>query len=158
VLAAEPDDEPIDQTGNTFVQGNADYYAGGVTAARGTAKQAVRSQTARPDGVVGAPNTGTAAASGIDRSRNAAVVRRDWDCPFPPEAELEQVNAMAVTVAVVVSAQGAPLEAKPLSDPGFGFGRAAQRCAMRQPYSAALGRSGLPRASTINIIVNFVRQ
>jgi protein TonB len=157
VLTAEPTpDEPLDLTGDAFVQGNADYYAGGITASKGTSTEAVRNQAARSDGVVG--GTGTAPASSIDRSRAAGTVGTNWDCPFPAEAELEQINYQQVRVAVTVSAQGKALEVKVIGDTSFGFGRAAQRCALSKAYIPALDRGGNPITTTVPIVVTFVRR
>jgi protein TonB len=157
VLTAEPTpDEPLDLTGDAFVQGNADYYAGGITAAKGTSTQAVRNQGARADGVVG--GTGTAPASAVDRSRPAGTPEKNWDCPFPAEAELEQINYQQVRVAVTVSPEGKALDVKVIGDTGFGFGRAAQRCALRKAFIPALDRGGNPITATIPIVVTFVRR
>ncbi len=157
VLTAEPDpDEPLDLTGNAFVQGNADSYAGGVTASKGTATQAVRSRVARGDGVVG--GTGTAAASAVDRSRRAEPVETNWDCPFPAESDVEQINYQQVNVAVTVSSQGKALDVKVLGSPGFGFGRAAQRCGLGKTFLPALDREGSPVTTTIQIKVTFKRR
>lgn len=157
VLTAEPDpDEPLDLTGDAFVQGNADFYAGGVTASKGTATQAVRNVQARADGVVG--GVGTAPASAVDRSRPAAPQQRNWNCPFPPESDIEQINYQNVTVSVTVSAAGKPLDVKVLSNGGFGFGPAAQRCALSKVFLPALDREGNPITTTIPIIVNFERR
>jgi protein TonB len=157
VLTAEPDpNEPLDLTGDSFVQGNADVYAGGITAAKGTATQAVRSPRARGDGVVG--GTGTAPATGVDRSRPAGTLQKNWDCPFPAEAELEQVNYQQVNVAVTVAANGKALEVKVIGNTSFGFGRAAQRCALSKTFVPALDRSGTPVTTTIPIVVTFVRR
>jgi protein TonB len=141
-------------TDNSFVQGNADYYAGGITASKGTATTAVRDRAARPDGVVG----GTGTAPGVDRSRAAGTVERNWDCPFPAEAELEQINYQQVRVAVTVSAAGKALDVKVIGDPSFGFGRAAQRCALGKTFIPALDRAGNAITTTIPIVVTFVRR
>lgn len=157
VVTAEPDpDEPIDLTGNSFVQGNADFYAGGVTASKGTSTEAVRNRAARADGVQG--GTGQAPASAVDRSRPAGTLQRNWDCPFPPEAELEQINFQQVNVAVTVSDKGRALDVKVLGETNFGFGRAAQRCALSKTFVPALNRDGLPITTTIPIVVTFVRR
>jgi periplasmic protein TonB len=157
VLTAEPTpDEPLDLTGNAFVQGNADYYAGGVTAAQGTGTQAVRAPAARADGVVG--GTGSAPASGVDRSRAAGTVERNWDCPFPAEADLEQINYQQVRVAVTVSETGRALDVKVIGDTSFGFGRAALRCALSKAFVPALDREGHPVTMTIPVMVTFVRR
>lgn len=155
VLTAEPTpDEPLDLTGDAFVQGNADYYAGGVTASKGTSTQAVRNPAARPDGVVG----GTGTAPAVDRSRAAGTTDKNWDCPFPAEAELEQINYQQVRVAVTVSPLGKPLDVKVIGDTSFGFGRAAQRCALGKTFIPALDRGGNPITTTIPIVVTFVRR
>jgi protein TonB len=157
VLTAEPTpDEPLDLTGDAFVQGTADYYAGGITASKGTATQAVRSTAARGDGVVG--GTGTAPSSGVDQSRAAGTVDRNWDCPFPAESDLEQINYQQVRVAVTVSAQGKALDVKVIGDTSFGFGRAAQRCALGKTFTPALDRGGNAITTTIPIVVTFVRR
>jgi protein TonB len=157
VLTAEPDpNEPLDLTDNAFVQGNADFYAGGVTAAKGTSTEAVRQRQARADGVVG--GTGTAPATGVDRSRPAGTLQKNWDCPFPAEAELEQINYQQVNVAVTVSASGRPLDVKVLGSTSFGFGRAAQRCALGKTFVPALDRTGTAVTTTIPIVVTFVRR
>jgi periplasmic protein TonB len=157
VLTAEPaPDEPLDLTDNAFVQGNADHYAGGITASKGTATQAVRNPAARPEGVIG--GTGTAPAPAVDRSRAAGTVEKNWDCPFPAEAELEQINYQQVRVAVTVSAQGRALEVKVIGDSSFGFGRAAQRCALGKTFVPALDRTGNAITTTIPIVVTFVRR
>jgi protein TonB len=157
VLTAEPTpDEPLDLTGNSFVQGNADYYAGGVTAAKGTGTQAVRAPAARADGAVG--GTGRAPASTVDRSRAAGTVETNWDCPFPAEAELEQINYQQVRVAVTVSGNGRALDVKVIGDTSFGFGRAAQRCALSKTFVPALDREGHPVTMTIPVMVTFLRR
>ncbi|HTV20477.1 MAG TPA: hypothetical protein VMG12_17455 [Polyangiaceae bacterium] len=156
VLTAEPTpDEPLDLTGDAFVQGNADFYAGGITASKGTSTQAVRNPAARAEGVVG--GTGTAPA-GEDRSRAAGTTVKNWDCPFPAEADLEQINYQQVRVAVTVSPQGKALEVKVIGDTSFGFGRAAQRCALGKPFIPALDRGGNAITTTIPIVVTFVRR
>jgi protein TonB len=157
VLTAEPTpDEPLDLTGDAFVQGNADYYAGGITASKGTSTQAVRNQAARADGVVG--GTGTAPASAVDLSRSAGITEKNWDCPFPAEADLEQINYQQVRVAVTVSAQGKPLDVKVIGDTSHGFGRAAQRCALKKTFIPALDRAGNPLTTTVSLVVTFVRR
>jgi len=50
VLTQDPDpNEPVDLTGDGFVSGTSDRFAGGVTAANGTATNAVRDLRAQPD-------------------------------------------------------------------------------------------------------------
>ncbi|MFO0638294.1 MAG: energy transducer TonB [Polyangiaceae bacterium] len=152
-------DEPVDLT-NSFVTGTGSTYAGGTTMAAGTATAAVRAPTASPTGVVG--GTGTAAPvapAGPDRSRNAGLGgSKSWnDCPFPPEADVDNIDQAAVLVQVSVNPDGRPGQAKVLSDPGHGFGRAARACAMQRTYQTALDRDGKPVAGVFTANVTFAR-
>jgi protein TonB len=158
VLAAEADpNEPLDLTGNTFVVGTADTYSGGITASGGTAKGPVYDQTAKPSGVVGGTGTKPTSNSSVDLSRPAAPVSRNWNCPFPPEADIEQINYMRVSVVVQVNSEGNPKSVEVLNDPGFGFGRAARQCALKQSYRSALNREGKAIAHSLATVVKFER-
>lgn len=159
VLTAK-DDEPLDLTGNTIVQGNADTYAGGVTAAKGTSTAPVYDRNARPTGVVG--GRGTADVPPVDMSRAAKPASADWNCShlFPPEADAEDVNHALVSIVVNVRPNGTPesvtiLNANP---PKLGFERAARSCALMQRYSNALDRAGQPAGGkTAPFTVRFTR-
>lgn len=148
VLTREADpDEPLDLTGEGFVTGTSARYAGGVTASTGTSKKAVRRRDAKPEGVGNPPKAqkkATVAVSGPDLSRSAVPLNKGtWrDCPFPAEANIEQINQAVVTVIVTVNEQGRAKSVTILSDPGYGFGRQAQSCALRKRYSPGLNRSG----------------
>src|SRR5262249_50071277 len=108
VLTADPDpDEPVDLTGNGFVQGTGDTFAGGVTSSDGTSHTAVRDLGAAgsAEAVVGekpGPKAPTA-----DLSRKAKPLSTGWDhCGFPAEADIEQINNATVTLVVTVDAEG----------------------------------------------------
>ena len=58
---------------------------------------------------------------------------------------------------VEVEASGRPKHAYVLSDPGFGFGREAARCAMTSAWTAALDRSGGPVDAIAVVDVRFER-
>jgi periplasmic protein TonB len=145
VLTADPDpNEPVDMT-NTIVQGNANQYAGGQSATNGTSKTAVTNLAASPTGVPG--GTGTAAAPPapkVDRSRKAGLLgSSDWtDCPFPAEADAEQIDQAFVLIKVRVKPDGLPETVTVVQDPGHGFGREARKCAMRKKYTNALDVDG----------------
>ena len=159
VLAQEPDpNEPVDLTGNTIVQGNADTYAGGFTAGNGTNANAVRSAPS-PTGVAGGPGpVRPAPPAGPDRSRGASTGDSDWNCPFPPEADTDQINEARVSIAVDVRADGTPSAVRLVKDPGNGFGREALRCAMSKRFTTALDHDGNPIAgSTRPFTVHFQR-
>ncbi len=159
VIAREPDpNEPVDLTGNTIVQGNADSYAGGFTAATGTNPNAVRSMPS-PDGVAG--GTGPAPApkvAGPDLTRPASVGNTDWtQCPFPPEADTAQVDDAFVTLQIDIRSDGRASDVRVLSDPGNGFGREARRCALPKVFVAARDHDGNPIAGSTKVRVHFSR-
>jgi protein TonB len=145
VLTAPADpDAPANFDG--IITGTGETFAGGNTAAAGTSDTAVR---AKPVAVGGVANgTGTAAkgpAVGVDHTRLAGVSgSTDWNCPFPAEADSDQIDQAFPTIQVSVRADGSPEHVTILSDPGHGFGRAALRCAMQQHYQTALDHDGTP--------------
>jgi protein TonB len=161
ILTQEPDpNDPVDLTGQGFVTGNADTYAGGVTASNGTSAKAVRNLNAAPGGVPGGTGTkpGPTEVSGPDLSRAAATQGDDdWDCTFPPEADTDQVNFQRVQIMVTIRADGRPQEVKVIGDPGHGFGRAARQCAMQRRYTPANDRQGNPTLGSLPINVTFKR-
>jgi len=160
VLTAEPDpDEPVDLTDQGFVTGNSDHYRGGITSSAGTSKTAVRDLNAKNEGVPGGTGRAPApaAAAGPDLSRPATPVNSNWDCPFPQEAELEQIDYALVTLVVNVDSEGRAKDVTVMRDPGHGFGRAARQCAMRMRYNVGYDRSGHARSQTtppINVRFN----
>lgn len=145
VLAREPDpNEPVDLTGNTIVQGNAEAFAGGFTASNGTGTGAVHSLPSPTAGVPGGAGPAQPAPpAGPDRSRTASLgAGGEWSCPFPSEADTSQVDEAYVTLQVDVRADGTPGAVRVISDPGSGFGREARRCAMNKRYNTALDHDG----------------
>jgi protein TonB len=160
VLTAEPDpDAPVDLTGDGFVQGDSERFSGGITASTGKSKTAVRTAAAAPTGIgTGTPKATQVAAQQVDLSRPANTTSTNWDCPFPSEADAEGINFMKVQVAVTVSSDGRGRTATVLKDPGFGFGKAARACALRQAYTSALNALGQPIEQTRTFNVKFTRQ
>jgi protein TonB len=158
VLAADPDpDEPVDLTGNTFVQGDADTYVGGVTSAKGTGTGAV--YTAAPSGTgPPAPVPVAPTVKKEDQSRQAMPLSGSWNhCGFPAEADIEQINYARVTVAVTIGADGTANNAAVVQDPGYGFGALAKRCALKEHYQPAKNRDGVAVTATQMITINFKR-
>jgi protein TonB len=162
VLTAEPKpDEPVDLTGNTIVQGNAESYTGGFTTATGTGTVAARTAPG-PSGVPGGTGPVQAAPPpppppGPDLTRHASIGNREWRCPFPPEADTAQIDEAYVTLQIEVKADGTAESVRVLSDPGNGFGREARRFAMNQRYTTELDRQGNAIAGTIKTRVHFQR-
>jgi len=157
VLTQEPDpNEPVDLTGNTIVQGNADSYAGGTTSANGTSTRAIRA-LAVPNGVPNATGTATAKPAGPDLSRSASVGGTEWSAPFPPEADTAQIDEAYVTLQIDVRADGTASAVTVLKDQGNGFGREARRYALTQHFQPALDHDGKPIPSTLKTRVHFSR-
>jgi periplasmic protein TonB len=159
VLTQEPDpNDPVDLTGNTIVQGNADAYAGGTTTANGTSNRAVRNLATAPTGVPG--GTGAPQAKpqgGPDRSRAASVGGTEWDAPFPPESDTAQIDDTYVTLEIDVRPDGTPSAVRVVTDPGYGFGREARKYALGKHYPPALDHDGNPIPGIIKTRVHFSR-
>jgi protein TonB len=161
VLTQDPDpNEPVDLTGDGFVSGTGDRFAGGVTASNGTSKGAVRDMRAQPDGVGKAPPGPVATVpSGPDLSRPASPLGGSWnDCEFPAEADIEGIDSAVVQLTVTVGPNGRAKSVTILRDPGNGFGQSARSCAFRKTFNTALDRSGTAvTMSTAPFTVRFTR-
>lgn len=163
LITAEPDpNEPLDLTDEGFVTGLGERYAGGITSRSGTTTTAVRTVQVRPasPGAKGDGNGATGAGGPVDLSRPARPMSGGaWnDCGFPPEADAEQINSGLVTLVVVVEASGRARSAKAISDPGYGFGRRAERCALQKSYEVSLDKMGRAIAGpTAPFTVRFTR-
>jgi protein TonB len=161
VLTADPDpNEPVDLTGDGFVTGNGDRFAGGVTASNGTSTNAVRDLRAQQAGVAKAPPPGAvSSAAGSNLMRAAAPLGGSWnDCEFPPEADVEGIDNAVVQLTVTVGPDGRAKSVTILRDPGNGFGQATRSCAFRKQFTSALDRSGTAIVmSTAPFTVRFTR-
>jgi periplasmic protein TonB len=155
----EPTDAPVDLTGWGIVSGEAERFPGGQTANQGKSTKYVKEAAT----TTGVPNsTGTAptppAPTGKDMSKAARPSELNWNCGFPAEADMEQINSEKVTLVVTVGPDGRPKKVSVLNDPGFGFGRVARQCAMRKTYNAGLDRAGNAITTTTPpFTVRFVR-
>jgi periplasmic protein TonB len=158
VTQKEDPNSPADFT-DSMVVGNADTYAGGVTSQAGTSTKRVASAgTVAGKGPPSVATAPAAAAVGPDLSRKARVAGgASWSCPFPAEADVEQLDHAVVTLRIVTSASGAPLSVNIVSEPGNGFGREARSCALRKSYDAALDRAGKPVEGSTLVNVRFDR-
>ena len=135
---------PLDMTGDTFITGTSKVYAGGVTSATGTNKNAVESREVDPEGSSGEHAVGLA--------------DEDWTCPWPHEAEAQQIDEQVAVVRVVVRPDGTAASARVVRDPGSGFGTQAIACALRQRYTPATDRHGRPiEAESPPVRVRFTR-
>jgi protein TonB len=152
VVAQEVDpSQPVDLTGNTFIQGTASAYAGGVTTSSGTSTVAVHSREVASE----PPRVAPAMPS---QARPVQLEEEDWSCPWPPEADTERIDEQLVVVQVMVDVEGRAESAVVLEDPGFGFGQAAVDCARRAHYAPAQDSEGRPtRARSPPLRVRFTR-
>lgn len=158
VLTQEPDpNEPVDLTGDTIVTGNADSYAGGITASNGTGTTAVRGLASAKGAAAEAPPPPPPPPPGPDRSRKPAIGAKEWNVPFPPEADTAQIDEAYVLLQLDIQADGTVAAVRVLSDPGNGFGREARRYALTLKIPPALDHDGNPIASTVTTKVHFTR-
>jgi protein TonB len=159
----EDPDDVKDLTGNTVVsgEGSATY---GMQSGQGKGDAPTMAKNATNAGVPGGTGTGTAApaappAPTVDRSRGIQLPGgvTSWKCPFPPEAEAEQIESATVVVQITVRPDGTAISASVISDPGHGFGRQARICALSKRYEAALDKTGSPITSSAPIKILFTK-
>ncbi len=93
-----------------------------------------------------------------DRSRRASIAGGlEWRCPFPSQADTHGINRAVVRLRVWVGSDGRAQRVRLTDDPGYGFGRAAEACALARYYEPALDRDGRPAASGLDVALRFVR-
>jgi hypothetical protein len=153
-ILTRQDDDPFD---DSFVTGDADRYAGGLTTSLGKSLTAVHASGIRGGTGLGRASPPKAAAP--DRSRPAWLVTGVvWDCGFPSEANPDKITYAAVQVAVTVRADGSAESVEVVDDPGNGFGRIARACALDHRFIPALDREGRAiQATTRPFTIGFRR-
>lgn len=129
--------EPIDFTGAEFVVGSGPTYAGGTTTSTGTGRTPTHG-TVAPEG------TGEGSPAVPGRARAVSLDQAAWNCPWPAEADAQQVNEQTVILTVSVRTDGRVDRVDVLSDPEFGFGAAARLCALRTQFEPARDPGGHP--------------
>lgn len=122
-------------------------------------------QGGSPNGVPGGKGPAVAATgqgvkngTGTGSAQPVTLSMKNWRCAWPSEAEYEDFDEQLVAIRVVVAEDGRVEKAEVLSDPGYGFGRAARDCARRvrfNPAKDAFGRA--IKAQSPPIHVKFVR-
>jgi protein TonB len=119
-----------------------------VTSPTGTNPNPVETRDVDPKAPPGEP----------DRSHQVALADEDWRCPWPRDAEAEQIDEQAAVVKVVVRADGTAVSARVVRDPGHGFGAAAVECALRTRFTPAADPTGRPiETESPPIRVRFTR-
>jgi protein TonB len=154
------ENEPDDPYDDTFVTGDNDSYAGGMTANLGKSLSAVYGPGARVGGVPG--GTGSAAPPPPptpDLSRLPTYGTNSmWDCGFPWEADRDRIDHAMAQIAVTVRADGTAEAVDVVFDPGHGFGRVAKACALKQHWDVGLDHDGHAiTAKTKTFVVRFNR-
>lgn len=152
VALAENAAAPLDFTGFDIPVGQSERYAGSVTAAAGTSAHAVNAapvaESAPPGRRQGGPS----------RARPVGQPAREWNCPWPREADALSVDEQTVVIRTVVRADGTVASAELLSDPGHGFGQMSLACVRRQRFVPAADEAGRPiTATSPPIRVRFTR-
>jgi protein TonB len=149
IVAASP--APADFTGTAFIIGSGTSYAGGATTSSGTNKKAAL-------GNIDPEATNAKAPSVRSRARQVSLDQSAWNCPWPAEADAEQVNEQTVVLQARVGADGRADRVDVLSDPGFGFAAAARLCALRTRFEPARDVAGQAiAAQSPPIRVHFFR-
>jgi protein TonB len=149
VLTSNPDPNKVEDMTNTIVDGNG-AGGGGLSGANGQNQGFGTGTNIAPTPSGGGtapapPPPPPPPAPTVDKTRAAGLRgSSDWRCPWPAEADAAQVDEAYVTVSVIVRPDGSAQTVNVLNDPGFGFGRAARGCAMREKYTPALDREGAP--------------
>ncbi len=158
ILAANPDPDVMDFTKDVYNVGNSERFSGGATRSDGTNDKAVSAPHVAAAGTGNGINAPPPQIMAVDLSRTATLAGSgEWRCPFPPEADADQVDEAAAIIEVIVGADGKAQRASILQDPGHGFGREARGCAMREAYVPALDRDGKSVASSKKFRVKFER-
>ncbi|WP_437878957.1 energy transducer TonB [Sorangium sp. So ce513] len=164
VLTRDADpEEVLDMTDRGIASGEGQGVGYGQVAGAGTAKAPTFNPNAKVGGVVGGKGTGDPVPPppppGPDRSAPAGLIgSSNWNCPFPPEADVDQIDHAKVVLMITVRPDGSPLSVKVVSDPGHGFGRAARMCALSRRYNPQKDRTGSPVVGTTPpVTVTFTR-
>jgi protein TonB len=142
VITRAAPEAPLDLTNNAFASGAATTFPGGATAGAGKS-------TAPVEGNVDlhAPPASRPTLAGADLARPVTLAAGTWVCPWPPEADAEQIDEQTVVIRVRVRADGTVETAQVIADPGAGFGRAALTCARQTRFEPARGGDGTVVAS-----------
>jgi periplasmic protein TonB len=142
---------PVDFTGSAFIVGSGASYVGGVTSSTGTSHKPVLGAV-----IPGTPRSPSLAVG--DRARPVSLDQSAWNCPWPADADAQQVNEQTVVLRASIRADGRADTVDVIADPGFGFGAAARLCALRTRFEPAHDRAGLPiAAQSPPIRVHFFR-
>ena len=161
--ALTADDDAVDMSGDGWEMVDSDGSEStgtGYSAANGKGSEPVRNKYAR----VGSTGNRGSKGKGSRKPKKKRNLSRGLggkftsNCPFPPQADLHQVDRAVVQLMVTVNASGRVQSARVVSDPGYGFGSQARRCMMARSFPPALDSSGRPVTMTAPMNVQFRRR
>ena len=134
-----------------LITGDGARFAGGVSAREGGDEVGQKGAQAQP------PSSPPPPPKAKRRPpRPARLV--SWRCAWPSSAQQADVFEASVTLQALINERGEALGVKVLSDPGFGLGKAATRCAREARFEPARDNRGRPvRAVSPPIRVRFTR-
>jgi protein TonB len=135
-------DAPIDLTAETFVTGNARVSPGGKTAGLGRSKGPVTGAVDLRAPAAGSSPSATGIGLGPERRRTVTLAEGRWACPWPMEADAQQIDTETVVLRVRVRSSGRVEAVELVSDPGAGFGPAAAACARQTRFDPARDATG----------------
>ena len=140
----------------TVVSGHGNVSAGGASGSEGTGERPGDLPMPVPLPKVELPQEPVEPEP--DRSKPASLAADDFHCAWPDEAGDADIDQQTVTFRALVQADGSVEAVKIVSDPGQGFGAAAQKCLLRTNFQPAKDRHGqATRAWSMAIRVHFVR-
>jgi hypothetical protein len=140
--------------GPPFTSGNAET-ASGMVAGDGTGTSPTYDAYAAHGGTPG--GAGPPPPPDLSRGPSVTMGYND-DCGFPAEADRDRVDHGWAMLVVTVRANGRAAAVQVLDDSGHGFGRMAQKCALRGRYEPALDKAGVPtQANTPPFRYRFTR-
>ncbi len=145
---------PLDLTGDVFVEGEGNAYAGGATSPTGTGTTPTRQVGEPPAAPTKTPTT----PAKPSRAAPVSLPTDEWNCPWPDEAQELPLDEQTATIRVTVRADGSVESSQVVQDPGDGFAAAAIRCARRTRFTPAKDAEGRPiRAVSPPIRLHFFR-
>lgn len=164
ILTAAPDPNEVkDLTDQGIVSGeNTAGPLGGQSSAEGKSDKITHnanvSLTGKPGGTGSGDTPPPPPPPKPDLSRAPSLIGgTSWNCPFPDEADTDQVDYAQVSVVITVRPDGSPQSAQVAADPGHGFGRAARMCALGRRFNPGLDRDGNPATVSMTVRITFSR-
>jgi protein TonB len=164
-LQETPSEAPLPSEASPDLEGRVPLDLTDQAPVVGTSGRGTGSPVGNGDGLGSARGNGdkpglasTGQISGPDRSTTVSLEGQSWTCPWPPEADSEQIDEQTVVIRVVVDPDGSAESAEIILEPGHGFGKAAVACALRTHFTPAHDRDGNAiRTRSPPIRVRFTR-